>query len=205
MQTDQKKKAAADPSLKDCANCGTTGAKLTCAKCKATHYCCKACETQHWKNGHRALCVTPEERRPGRPRIVAPGEDGRHRRSARAADVECNSGECPICLGSLTDGTLCILPCKHEFHGNCVEELRKQGVQQVCPLCRTTLPAGPIKLFEDATCIYYRMKMRHQKVDESWNPLTSAEKKNQRRESRAHACSVQSWFHLSVWLRIRSK
>ena len=42
-----------DPSNKDCAYCETSGAKLTCAKCKAAHYCSKACQKQHWKNGHR--------------------------------------------------------------------------------------------------------------------------------------------------------
>jgi len=117
------------------------------------------------------MCVTPEERRPH----AMAREDVSNQRSA---GVERNSGECPICLESFSEGTLCVLPCKHEFHGSCVEELRKQGVQQVCPLCRTTLPAGPEKLFEDASRMFVRMKMRHQVVDESWNPLTAAEKKN---------------------------
>eukprot|EP00613_Pedinella_sp_CCMP2098_P032666 CAMPEP_0171731352 /NCGR_PEP_ID=MMETSP0991-20121206/28890_1 /TAXON_ID=483369 /ORGANISM="non described non described, Strain CCMP2098" /LENGTH=45 /DNA_ID= /DNA_START= /DNA_END= /DNA_ORIENTATION= len=39
-----QKKNAADSCLKDCAYCGAIGAKLTCAKCKATHYCSKACQ-----------------------------------------------------------------------------------------------------------------------------------------------------------------
>jgi len=117
------------------------------------------------------MCVTPEERRPH----AMAREDVSNQRSA---GVERNSGECPICLESFSEGTLCVLPCKHEFHGSCVEELRNHGVQQVCPLCRTSLPPGPEKLFGDAICMWLRMKMRHEVVDESWNPLTAAEKNN---------------------------
>jgi len=174
MQTSQKKKAA-DPSLKDCANCETNGAKLTCAKCKATHYCSKACQTQHWKNGHKALCVTPEERR---PRLVASVADKGDIMPAGAADTEGDGGECPICLESFSGGTLCTLPCTHEFHIECVEALRNQGVQQACPLCRTTLPPGPEKLFEDASCLYVRAAGRHRAAGGSWKPRKSSEEEH---------------------------
>ena len=70
---------------------------------------------------------------------------------------------------------LCTLPCRHELHKDCVEELRRQGVQQACPLCRTPLSPGPEQLFEDATCIYVRVAMRHRAVGESWKPTKASE------------------------------
>jgi len=86
------------------------------------------------------------------------------------------SGECPICLKSFLGRALCALPCKHEFHRDCVEELRKQGVQQVCPLCRTALPAGAENLFEDATCMSVRMDKQHTRAGGgSWKPVTATE------------------------------
>ena len=56
---DKRKKV--DPSNKDCAYCETSGAKLTCGKCKAAHYCSQACQRQHWKNGHKEKCIAPDK------------------------------------------------------------------------------------------------------------------------------------------------
>jgi len=131
MLTNPKKKAD-DPSLNDCANCGAIGAKLTCAKCKTTYYCSKVCQKQHWKNGHKALCVTPEKRRPCMMATEANKID-RKPTGAAGTDSISDTGECPICLDSFSSGALCSLPCKHEFHRAFVEGLRKQGVQQACP------------------------------------------------------------------------
>ena len=198
MQTTQKKEAA-DPSLKDCANCWTNGAKLACAKCKATHYCSKACQKQNWINGHKPLCVNPEKRR---PYMTASATDKSNQGPVGAADAGGigKSGECPICLKSFLGRALCALPCKHEFHRDCVEELRKQGVQQVCPLCRTALPAGAENLFEDATCMSVRMDKQHTRagggIVEASNSYRGGDTGTDRRHmdqrcwSRAQSCSV---------------
>jgi len=168
-------KKAVDPSLNDCANCGTPGAKLTCAKCKATYYCSKACQRQHWINGHKAACITPEERRPP---VMASGVDESDKTPTGASDSAYSNSGCPICLGSFSDGTLCTLPCHHKFHRDCVEELRKQGLKQACPLCRTVLPPGPEQLFEDALRLFYRTEGRHRAEGGNWDPLTAVEKEN---------------------------
>jgi TPR repeat protein len=42
-----------------CANCGTSREKDTlkaCARCKAFYYCCKKCQVEHWKAGHKVDC-----------------------------------------------------------------------------------------------------------------------------------------------------
>jgi hypothetical protein len=86
------------------------------------------------------------------------------------------SSECPICLDLLSQGTLCTLPCKHEFHRKCVEELRKHGVLQACPLCRADLPDGPEKLFDDAVRIYISLDRKVESGKASWLSLTAPQK-----------------------------
>jgi hypothetical protein len=52
-------------------------------------------------------------------------------------------GECAICLAALERKpalTSVTLPCSHIFHASCVSDLRKFGVSNVCPLCRSELP-----------------------------------------------------------------
>jgi hypothetical protein len=154
METSKK----IDPSNKDCANCGTSGAKLTCGACKAAHYCSKACQKQHWKNGHKGACIAPDKRRPQGPQ-QAPSMNSGGSAAEETSKVD-ESIECPICLDFLSRGTLCTLPCKHEFHQECVEELRKHGVLQACPLCRAALPDGPEKLNEDATRMYVTLERK---------------------------------------------
>eukprot|EP00613_Pedinella_sp_CCMP2098_P067119 CAMPEP_0171989828 /NCGR_PEP_ID=MMETSP0993-20121228/276611_1 /TAXON_ID=483369 /ORGANISM="non described non described, Strain CCMP2098" /LENGTH=354 /DNA_ID=CAMNT_0012642825 /DNA_START=111 /DNA_END=1175 /DNA_ORIENTATION=+ len=169
------KKKVAEPDVKVCAFCLATDAHLVCAKCKDARYCSKACQKQHWMNGHRELCFTPEERRPRTvPSASVKGDQG----PAAAADAGCKSSECPICWESFSGRTLCTLPCDHEFHKECVEELRKHGVQQACPLCRVDLPGGPEKLCEDATRMFVKMSTRHQRsMAGPWKPQTVSKKK----------------------------
>ena len=152
VSSPQEKKAGS--SNKDCAYCGTSGAKLTCGKCKAAHYCSKPCQKQHWKNGHKERCLAPEKRRP-----QVASSTSSTKPSFETTEVD-NSGECPICLDFLSQSTLCTLSCKHEFHRECVEELRKHGVLQACPLCRKALPAGPEKVCEDATRMYVTLRRK---------------------------------------------
>ncbi|XP_050379992.1 E3 ubiquitin-protein ligase MPSR1-like [Argentina anserina] len=48
--------------------------------------------------------------------------------------------ECSICLVGLKVGDeLKELPCKHRFHGDCIEKW--MGMSTLCPLCRFSLPA----------------------------------------------------------------
>ena len=166
MDNKQKK---IDPSNKECANCETSGATFTCAKCKAAHYCSKACQKQHWKNGHKGACVAPEKRRPQAPSSSVAVELNEH-------CVLNESDECPICLDFLSQETLCTLPCQHEFHQKCVDGLRKHGLLQACPLCRTALPAGPEKLFEDATRMYFSLMRKVESGQASWHSLTASQK-----------------------------
>ncbi|XP_074033416.1 E3 ubiquitin-protein ligase goliath-like [Leptinotarsa decemlineata] len=46
-----------------------------------------------------------------------------------------NIDQCCICLGKLV-GDLRILPCKHEFHSNCISQWLVGN--DTCPLCRKT-------------------------------------------------------------------
>jgi TPR repeat protein len=63
------------------------------------------------------------------------------------------------------------------FHAACVAELRKFKLKQECPLCRTPLPPGPDKLFEDATLRYVVVKRRVERGQASWGSLTKDEQR----------------------------
>jgi len=52
-----------------------------------------------------------------------------------------------------------------------VSELRKFGVQQVCPLCRDPLPPGPEKVYEDATRRYMLISRLVDTGSASWSTL----------------------------------
>ena len=141
----KKDKNASAPEARVCAHClapdGQHGVALkACIRCKAAFYCGRACQTAHWRAGHKQFCVTPEERAPqpasstSSTRIRPPEEDLR-------------PVECAVCLDPLASGAaLCTLPCTHTFHASCVEGLRSFGIQQVCPMCRVELPPGVEKL-----------------------------------------------------------
>ena len=157
-------KKGADPSKKDCAYCETSEAKLTCGKCKAAHYCSKACQKQHWKNGHKEECVKPADRRPA----LQP--------DARAPEAQPTSGdECAICLEPLTPEGSLTLGCSHVFHSECVGKLRKLGAKSVCPLCRGELPPGPEQTFYAAHDRYVVLVQRVAHGKASWGALTETE------------------------------
>lgn len=43
---------------KECLNCGDSGAKLRCSKCKRAYFCSRECQTKAWKT-HKADCMPP--------------------------------------------------------------------------------------------------------------------------------------------------
>ena len=153
MATTKKDKGASAPETKVCANClapeGENGVVLkACNRCKATHYCGRACQTAHWKAGHKQFCLTIEER--ALPTVQA---------GAQSSSISSEQGpdECPICLDPLTSGSTCTLPCTHTFHAACVEGLRTFGINQSCPMCRVKLPPGHNKLYQEATRRYFEV------------------------------------------------
>jgi len=142
------KKDCAAPDARECAHClaqhGQHGVSLkACTRCQLAEYCGRACQTAHWKAGHKQHCVTPEERV---PQISQETLAARSRMLEELSSMK----ECVICLDPLAEGNLCTLPCTHTFHAACVEGLRKFGIKQVCPNCREELPPGPEKLLEEA-------------------------------------------------------
>ena len=120
------------------------------------------------------MCVAPENRQ---PQMMAAREARDELRNPHGAeDVnEGKSGECPVCLNSLSGYPVCMLPCKHTFHQECVEQLRKHGVQQVCPLCHAALPAGPNFFFEDATWMYVAVARQVGGGFDQWQSLTNSQ------------------------------
>jgi len=60
MASSKKDKDSSAPEAKECDNClapnGRHGVTLkACTRCKVTHYCGRACQTAHWKAGHKQL------------------------------------------------------------------------------------------------------------------------------------------------------
>ncbi len=171
MASSKKDKGASAPEARECANCltpeGQHGVTLkACTRCKATHYCGRACQTAHWRAGHKQFCVTPKERAPKPTPSVAPVVTEYKR-----------ANECAICLDPFSSGDVCTLPCTHTFHAACVEGLRSFGVKQVCPMCRMVLPPGPEKLYTEAMQRYLVIAQRSQRGATSWGALTNADQR----------------------------
>ena len=176
MSSLKKDKDSSAPEAKECTNClapeGRHGVTLkACTRCKATHYCGRACQTAHWKGGHRQFCVTPKERTP-QPALTSQPSSG-----APVDLEEQQSVECAICLDPLDSKAVCTLPCTHKFHASCVEGLRSFGTKQVCPMCRVDLPPGPEKLHEEALRRYFEVKRRVDRGEVSWGALPMVEQR----------------------------
>ena len=82
--------------------------------------------------------------------------------------------KCAICLEIMNVASATALPCTHAFHGDCVAQLRNIGVSEVCPLCRTPLPPGPEKVFEEATRCFMVVFKRVERGEASWSALPPA-------------------------------
>jgi len=118
--------------------------KLTaCVRCGIVVYCSKECQRAHWKANPKQHCIAKADRVPS-------GHQLKGHKDTPSKTLS-NEGECSICLGSLVDALVTTLQCNHVLHVECVEELRKFGVRQTCPLCRTPLSLGPEQFFEKAT------------------------------------------------------
>ncbi len=116
----------------ECANCaasegGDNWTLKKCSKCMMVSYCSQACQLQHWRDGgHKRFCRTPLERT----------------RKIIVGDPACTkeTRKCSICSEELNSPSSTTLPCGHDFHTQCLTNLRDFGLQQACPLCRAPLP-----------------------------------------------------------------
>jgi len=175
----EKKKISA-PEAKTCGNCGgfegSAGvAKLSaCARCGLVVYCSKDySQRSDWKENHKKCCIAKADRVP-QPR--APLAD-----CTKAAS---EGEDCPICLDPVALASATTLPCTHVFHAACVAELRKFKLKQACPMCRTPLPPGAEKLYEEAILRYMVIDRRVERGKASWGALT----KNEQQEMHVAVC-----------------
>ena len=146
-----------------------------CGKCKITFYCGSECQRTHWKAGHKKHCKTPEERSVAKAQAEAAAAADSAGAAAEEGDPD---NECAICFDDLSDSPSPALPCSHRFHASCVDELRKAGVEEVCPLCRAKLPATAEKMFADGCSIFFPLKKRVQLVEGGpWRALKRGEQK----------------------------
>ena len=169
MSTTRKDKKLSVPDGRVCSNCsaleGSENApKLSaCARCGLVLYCSRDCQRAHWKASHKQLCVAKADRVP-------------HHRNPLESHRDASSdiiAKCTICLDTMSEESpTCTLPCSHVFHSKCVAELRKLGVHQACPLCRTPLPVGPEKLSEEAARRYVVVNRMVERGHASWSTLT---------------------------------
>lgn len=125
----------------ECGNCGQPEKKAgdfnVCGRCFKVRYCSRACQTAHWKGGHKMFCLKPEACKASAQAV----ED-------RAAEINCL-----ICLG--TEGRIYEHSCRAQIHLSCLAELfghhncrnlickhNKTPLERPppCPICREPLP-----------------------------------------------------------------
>jgi Tfp pilus assembly protein PilF len=153
-----KKKAARKP----CGSCGKlVEGTLKCGRCKSTCYCSRDCQKAHWKHGgHKHECRPLVEAAKVVPAatVVVQMEGmslGSDSGSTTARDSN-DEDECAICLDLVNGTNSRQLPCGHVYHRECVQELRKRGVNDLCPQCRAPLPPGAEEAYYQATMLGVR-------------------------------------------------
>ena len=77
------------------------------------------------------------------------------RRAVPAVDAE-EGDECPVCLETLVLNDPMRLPCTHLICNQCLQQLHRHGVNQLCPLCRAKLPCGCDTLYSEAVTLWTR-------------------------------------------------
>lgn len=88
---------------------------------------------------------------------------------------------CSICLCSLhskasgNSVALCILPCSHRFHTECMSQHQLLSTLKRCPLCRAHLPASAQELFDQGVKRYTIIESLIGLENPSWVNLTSEE------------------------------
>ena len=123
-----------------CEACGKEGADKRCSRCMESWYCSIACQTNHWKAGHKHKCVikATEATAPTEAgsAAAAPGAGTELARAQRGVGDD----ECAICLDVLVQPQT--MPCGHRFCHGCVTSMQEYGASdtQVCPLCRSAMP-----------------------------------------------------------------
>jgi len=134
-----EKKKHKNLGLKECSNCGGHEFPLwNCSKCKISSYCGKACQIQHWNDGHKLFCIPFQQR--FEKDIREPKNDG---------------GElCMICQASLTSSATMILSCSHVFHTECITDLITFNKLKTCPICRFSLDDYILLITNKAKNIY---------------------------------------------------
>lgn len=134
----KKKKCGGVPTVKDCANCGSSEGSIPgtpvhrfCSGCQITFYCNRKCQKAHWKSGgHKQVCLKPENRKASE--------------QPEPKDLHVKGEKCCICLEEMTKEGIIKLDCGHTFHLACIQQLQEKPVQKVCPLCRAdSLPDRP--------------------------------------------------------------
>jgi len=164
-----KKKNNADGRA--CNNCSApegspSASKLSAyARCGLVVYCSKECQRDHWKANHKQYCVAKVD---GIRRVQNASE------TLEGTDDSCvaDKGEiCAICQDPLANESSLTLSCTHTFHGNCIAQLRKLSIKQICPVCRTPLPPGPEKVFEAAIRLYMVVDRLVERGHASWSTL----------------------------------
>jgi len=167
----KKDKAASALNGKVCGNCsaleGSASApKLpACSRCGLVMYCSRECQRAHWKANHKQHCVAKADRAPQEQNLLVASKND-------TPDAASTGGKCAICQGMLSGASTCTLPCAHAFHKTCVAELRKFGVQQVCPLCRIPLPPGAKKVYDEATRRFVAIQRQVNQGNTSWSALS---------------------------------
>ena len=124
------KKATAPEETHRCFHCQSDGARMCCSQCHRAWYCGRPCQKKHWKQ-HKKACVAA---------VAAEARRAKLRRKATAArgGDGIDKETCVICVGPVVAPVE--LPCGHAYCGGCLNEQRRKGVTQRCPLCREDLP-----------------------------------------------------------------
>ena len=128
-------------------------------------YCSKDCQRAHWKANHKHYCIAKADRALHPQNSVSPLK-------IAASKTSVPDMQCAICMDLVTDtSSATSLHCTHVFHGACVAELRKFGLKQVCPLCRTPLTSRLETLFEESTRKFLVVDRLVSRGEVSWSSL----------------------------------